>query len=399
MVLKRGKINLIIFPGNFLPNTGGLESHVDELSKYLSKNKKYNITIFSPNTLKAKQFEIIHNNVKVIRYPAVEIVKNFPIPNIFSPTFYKLFFSLYKKDFGIVMTRTRFFTNTFLGVIYSKFRFSRKKLIHVEHGSEYVKVSSKFTTTVAYIYDKIFGKLVFMLADKIVSVSKISKAFVKKEFTNKKVQVITRGVDFEIFDKTKKNDVTKKFKNKIIIGTICRLVEWKGIDNVIEAYKTLPKSIQEKTVYIVIGNGEDLEKLKNKAKNYLNNGIYFYGNQKRSEALKFLNTMDIFVHSSYPGGALSNSLLEAMYTGKAIIASPHEGAKEVLNAKNSILLKDNKTNSIREGIIKLSKNKNLRNNLGNNAKKYIEQNFNWNDRVKEYDKLFLEVIKKWYELQ
>lgn len=390
---RRGKNKLIIFPGNFVPNLGGLETHVDEFSKYLSKNKNYEITIFSPNTVKAKEKETRHNGVKVIRYPAKEVVKNFPVPNIFSPKFYKLFFALYKKDSDIVMTRTRFFTNTFLGVIFSKFRINRKKLIHVEHGSEYVKVSSRFTTTVAYIYDKTIGRLPFWLGDKLISVSKTSKQFVNREFTKRKVEVITRGVDFEIYEKKKREDVSKKFKGKIIIGTVCRLYEWKKIDNVINAYKSLPKKVQDKCVYLVIGDGEDMEKLQEKAGKYLNNGIYFYGKQKFSEAIKFFNTFDVFVHSSSPGGALSNSLLQAMYTNNAIIASPHEGAREVVNSKNSINLKDNKVKSIRDGLIKLVNNKNLRDKLSKNAKEDVKRDFNWNDRIKTYDKVFNEVLK------
>ncbi|HIP16303.1 MAG TPA: glycosyltransferase family 1 protein, partial [Methanothermococcus okinawensis] len=41
-------INLIIFPGYYVPHIGGLETHVDEFVKYLSEYKEFNIYIFAP---------------------------------------------------------------------------------------------------------------------------------------------------------------------------------------------------------------------------------------------------------------------------------------------------------------------------------------------------------------
>lgn len=103
------KIKLIIFPGYYIPHIGGLETHVDEFTKHLSEDENYDIYIFAPNIPKYKEFEIRHNNVKVYRYPAFEIIPNYPVPNIFNIKFWRMFFNLYKIDFDIVMTRTRFF--------------------------------------------------------------------------------------------------------------------------------------------------------------------------------------------------------------------------------------------------------------------------------------------------
>ena len=105
-------LRLIIFPGNFLPHVGGLETHVDEFCDELSKNPNYDITIFSPNVSKGKERERIHKGVKVLRYPAFELTSNYPFPQFWRPKFYSMLFSLYRKDFDIVMTRTRFFSNS-----------------------------------------------------------------------------------------------------------------------------------------------------------------------------------------------------------------------------------------------------------------------------------------------
>ena len=378
------KKKLIIFPGNFLPFIGGLETHVDEFVKYLSK-KNYDITLFAPN-IGGKEREIIHNNVKVLRYPAHEVVKNFTKPKLFSLKFWKMYFSLYSNKYDLVMTRTRFFPNSTLGMMFAKFRFKKIPLMHVEHGSEFVKLDSKFKSFVAKVYDKTLGKMLFKLADTNVAISNDVKKFICKNFVNcrqENVPIIRRGVDFELYDEISSDT---KFKDKIVLGSVCRFYKWKGLENSISAFKNLPSNIKDKCVYLIVGYGEDEEKLKKLALG--EESIKFLGKKSFSEAISFMKSFDIFIHSSYPGGGLSNSLLQAMYCKCAVIASPNEGATDVIGSNTGILLKDNSSKEILSGIIELIEDRNKRLVLAMNAKKHIEKNFNWNEVIKQYEKEF-----------
>ncbi|MGE0792838.1 MAG: glycosyltransferase family 4 protein [Candidatus Woesearchaeota archaeon] len=378
-------MKIIIFPGNFLPFVGGLETHVDEFVKYLSSKGKYEITIFAPN-IGGKEKETIHENVKVLRYPAHEVVKNFTKPKIFSLKFWKMYFSLYSNKYDLVMTRTRFFPNSTLGMIFAKFRFKTIPLMHVEHGSEFVKLESKFKSFVAKIYDLTLGKLLFKLADTNIAISNDVKKFICRNFVNCKkenIPIIHRGVDFELYDKITSE---LKFKDKIILGSICRFYKWKGLENSILAFKNLPSNIKDKCVYLIAGYGEDEEKLKKLALG--EDEIKFLGKKSFSESIALMKSFDIFIHASYPGGGLSNSLLQAMYCKSAIIASPNEGATDVINSETGILLKDNSSKEISRAIIDLIEDRNKRKVLALNAHDYIKNNFNWNDVVKKYEKEF-----------
>ncbi|MFW6009053.1 MAG: glycosyltransferase family 4 protein [Nanoarchaeota archaeon] len=394
--MREKQVRLIIFPGYFLPHVGGLETHVDEFVKHLSKNKKYDITIFVPKIPKfAKEKEIIYNNVKVIRYPAFEVISNFPCLKFWDLKFWKLYFSLYKKDYDIVMSRTRFFLNSFLGMFFAKFRFKRIKFIHVEHGSDFVKLESSFKSFIAKVYDKTFGKLIFLLADKIVAISDVSYGFVQKEFVKfkREVPIIKRGVDFELYKNIKKDlNIKKKYKGKIIIGSLCRLYKWKGVENAIKAFISLDYDVKKKCVYLIVGDGEDINRLKKLALNEKN--IVFLGLVDFNRAISSLKSFDIFIHSSYMGGALSNSLLQALYCKCSVVASPNEGAKEVVfNGNTGLLLKNNSVEELRRGILKLIIDEHLREELSLNSKKYIEKNFSWNEVVKSYERVFDEVLK------
>ena len=394
------RIRLIIFPGYYVPHIGGLETHVDEFAKYLANDENYDIYIFAPNIPKCKDFEIRHNNVKVYRYPAFEIISNYPIPNIFNIKFWKMFFNLYKLNFDIVMTRTRFFSNTFLGFFFAKFRLNRKnKLIHVEHGSAFIKVENEFTNKLAYFYDKIIGKIIFKKSDCVIAISKAVKEFIVENFINgeggEDIPIIYRGLEIKYIKSIKENnDIKERFKNKLKLCFVGRLYKWKGVENIIKAYEMLPTDIKEKTVLIIVGYGEDIERLKKLSGDYLDNNVYFTGKKDFKDAIGTVKACDIYIHSSYRGGGLSSSLLQAMCCGSAIVASPYEGGDEVIiNENTGILLKDNSPNDIKNGIIKLVNNNDLIEIYGRNAKKFIKDNFDWRSSVEKYKKIFDNLLK------
>jgi glycosyltransferase involved in cell wall biosynthesis len=386
--------NLIIFPGNFLPNTGGLETHVDEFVKYLSVDKKYKITIFTPHTSGGKVREIIYNNVKVIRYPALFLIPNFPIPKVWSCKFWSMFLELYRLDFDVVMTRTRFFTNSFLGLVFAKFRFNKKnrlKLIHAEHGSGYVKVESSLTNFISKVYDNIFGKMIFKFSDKNISISKTVWNFVQK-FDTRYSPIITRGVDFEIYN----NKISYKlnYDDKLVIGFVGRLYKWKGVENSIKAFLSLPVDIRKNCVFVIVGDGEDFKTLSALCGDELNKSIFMLGNLKFSNAIDVLKQIDIYVHSAFEGGGLSNSLLQAMYCSCAVVASPNEGADEVvINGESGILLSGNSVSELSEGMSILISDSDLREKHSSGANKNIKNNFSWPSVISKYKLIFNEVLK------
>ena len=198
---------LLIFPGYFPPHVGGLESHVDELSRRLSK-EGFKITIFAPNIPKTKEYEKINENLEVIRYPAFEVINNFPMPKFWEKEFRHHLKSFKKESFDMVMSRTRFFFSSFIAC-----RFARKnriRFIHVEHGSEYVKLKNPITTFIAWLYDKTIGAYVIKKADTCIAISESSKRFLRRFRKKGEIPIITRGIEFEYLDDIKKDETLRK---------------------------------------------------------------------------------------------------------------------------------------------------------------------------------------------
>lgn len=372
-------MKILVFCPYYPPHIGGLETHADEFNKYLSQ-KGADITVFTPRLPKdTPANEIKYNKVTIIRFPAFEIISNYPLPKFWSLKFWYLFSDLFEKKFDIVISRTRFFHTSLLALLYSKIKSAR--WIHIEHGSDFVRLSSKFKTVVAKLYDYIFGFIIFKFSDLNISISKAVQKFVYK-FDGKNSPIIYRGLDIETLDKIAPDlELKEKFKDKIIISFVGRLYKWKGVENSILAIKSLPKDLKKKIIFLIVGDGEDFDHLKEISKN--ESSIEMLGNMPREKAISILKISDIYLHSAYMGGGLSTSLLEAMYSGCTIIATPNEGADEVIeNNKNGFLIKKSDSKLIAEKIKEIiSKNTEKQGAL---ARTYIEENFIWKKSIEKY---------------
>jgi len=383
-------MKILVFMPYYPPHIGGVEFYAEEMHSYLAKNN--NITIFTPRLPKnsTEKENIKKGKIKIIRFPAFEIVANYPLPKFWTLKFWRLFFSLYKQNFDIVISHTRFFNTSLLALIYSK--ITKTKWVHIEHGSDFVKLSSEITNFIAKMYDYTFGKLIFKQSNLNIPISNAVKKFILK-FDKRRLPVIYRGVDLNEISKIPTGNIREQYPGKIIITFVGRLFKWKGVDKSVQAIKLLPLSIRQKIIFLIVGNGEDFAKIKNITKN--EPSIKMIGEVSRNEAIGILKASHIYIHSAYPGGGLSTSLLETMSCKNAIIATPNEGAKEVIqNNCNGYLIKNNNPDLIKKKIIDLINDPAKIKKFGDNAYKHIKENFSWEESIKKYEKEFKKLLNQ-----
>ena len=384
----------------FPPHKGWVETVWEEIGKYWVKNNFWEfiniVTDFEqpspqPSPLRGEGVEQIIFEWEIIWYkrgwyevlvcPSIEIINNFPVYKIWGKR-YK-FIKKYlknkiwenKNNFRII-THTRFFLTSFIWWIFA--RKNNIKWIHIEHWSDYVKLSSKLKTSLSVIYDIIFWKWIFKKADKILAISEACKSFINRKFVDRDIEVFYRGID--IPEKLEEvENLKEKFKWKIIIWYLWRLYKWKNVKTLIKAYYKLDNALQNKIQIVIVGDWEDFEKLK---KIDLDNKIYFTWWKTFKEALAYQKQFDIHFHTSSPWWWLATTLLQAMNFWNLIVATPNEWAKEVIeNNKNWFLLKNDCIEEIKKWIELWVKSLEKKYEFGIENKKIIEEKFKWKGNI------------------
>jgi len=147
----------------------------------------------------------------------------------------------------------------------------------------------------------------------------------------------------------------KKFdKNNFSLITVSRQEKKKGADKIILAMPLLVAKFPNISLKIV-GDGpylNDLKELVNQLS--LNNYVSFTGKVSQREVVKNMTESDIFVYPTTASEGFPKVVLEALASGKPVIANPVSVIPELLKGGAGIILENDDPNSIFESVIKLT---------------------------------------------
>ncbi|HOY91037.1 MAG TPA: glycosyltransferase family 4 protein, partial [Bacteroidales bacterium] len=281
-------------------------------------------------------------------------------------------------NYSWVISSTRFFMTSVTAGIYAK--KNKIKWLHIEHGSDFVKLNSKLKSLLAKMFDYSFGRWILREADEVVTVSVAAAKFSKRLFSGRDYKVIYRGLELNKFKDNQK--IKNKYKNKVIILYSGRLIDGKGVNDLINA---VDKVSSNNWILLIAGDGSRKNDLKNQVlKLKLKNKVIFLGQIEREKLLGILNISDIVVNPSYTEG-LPTSVLEAAKCGKAIVATNVGGTREIIeNNISGILVRPKDISILSQKIETLIMDSNLRKQLGQSAKETVKNKFNWETSIKDY---------------
>ena len=204
-------------------------------------------------------------------------------------------------------------------------------------------------------------------------------------FLKEKVKII-RGSGIDI----RKYKFTPEPKGKkITLGFAGRLLQDKGIDCLIQSFIQAKKRVNN--LNLLLAGPLDLNNPTGISEKKLNEflrirGIYYLGNLE--DIISLWKKSNIAILLSKREG-LPLSLMEAAALGRAIIATDVPGCREIaLEGYNAITVFPNDVKATTEAIIKLSKNKNLREKYAINSRKLVESDLKLEHICKQHYKLY-----------
>lgn len=201
------------------------------------------------------------------------------------------------------------------------------------------------------------------------------------------VHVMYLGIDLKFFDKYIKDDSLIKKKNGefwvTYIGTIGINYDIRTVLETAELLKSLYTDIK----FIIAGDGSQLARIKNIArdKNLIN--CRFLGFLKFEKMVELLSFSDIGLNAVAQKSSIAfpNKVFDYMAGGLPIINSIQGELEELLKSENiGIQYEAGNAVSLRNAILELYDNPGRRKEMGKNARRMVEERF---DKNKEYPKI------------
>jgi len=152
-----------------------------------------------------------------------------------------------------------------------------------------------------------------------------------------------------------------------------------GLNTLIEAAERLQKTSPE-VLFLLIGEGADKQRLKNIADGRGLRNILFLDKQIRSNIPAFISASDaslvLLKKTELFKTVIPTKMLEFMSCARPLILGVDGQARDIMeHARAGIFVEPENADQLVNAIVSLKRNRELREELGKNGRRYILQNF------------------------
>lgn len=226
----------------------------------------------------------------------------------------------------------------------------------------------------------------------------LSEELIKLGFPKEKIHVLYGGIELDLFQYQERN---LPLKGEIRILSIGRLVEKKGFQALINAFKQIHYKYPRTRLHI-IGAGKDEKEIRNLINNNkLKNSVFLKGAMTSEQISKELKEAHIFCLASQTAKngdveGIPNVLKEAMASGLPVVSTFHAGIPELIEHKiTGYLVPENNPDELAKGLQFYLDHPELWKSYTQKARRVIEENFDVNKQMLEQQRLYslLEKLK------
>jgi glycosyltransferase involved in cell wall biosynthesis len=162
--------------------------------------------------------------------------------------------------------------------------------------------------------------------------------------------------------------------DEVAFATVARLFERKGHDDILAAAPDVLRA-NPKVRFVFIGDGIWRDRLQSEAERLgVRHAIHFVGLVPPGRIPELLQAVDAVVHPSLREG-LARVLPQALLVGRPAISYDIDGAKEVVRPETGILLPPRSINGLRDAILRLAADPELRQSMGAEGRRRFATQF------------------------
>jgi len=256
---------------------------------------------------------------------------------------------------------------------------NKPKVVHTIHGLAFHPYQSKRLNKFYIAIERLAAKrtdAIICVADTMTEKA-LAAGIAKPEDYTTAYSAIEEEAYLAEVEERKINDFRRKHAistNAVVLVTIARLAELKGHEYIIESAKRLVSDFPN-CMWLLVGDGHLAEQIKHEIQMAnLGYRFRFTGLIDPSEIPLAIHSSDILVHCSLREG-LARALPQGMLAGKPAISFDIDGAKEVVNENTGRLIPPEDVDALTEASRELIADKELRQKLGENARRSVVKQF------------------------
>ncbi len=354
-------MNILYLTDDEISSGGAVKEHINAICKGFKK-RGHKVTLICP---------LIHTNVTL---PVDEVIT------------YGMGKSI-SRVFGMIKSVHRLLNEEKFDAIYIRYRASQLPLFFL---SSFTKLSrfleingiaekemrvGRVKYALIRLVQKILEKKFFQKSSGIFSVTKEIAYFYENNYKIRKQNlfVFNNGVWPERFEP----NFTLRKTETIKLGFVGNISWWQGLETVIKAVSDV--NYRNNVHLTIVGDGNELNKLKSIVANNKAVNIEFLGQLSSSQIPKIMKEFDIGVVSkSIRGEGLSPiKLYEYWAAGLPVIATNLPGLDIVSHIKGGLNYEMDDVQSFKKTLKTIISNRNEWRTYRENGRRYVEENANW----------------------
>jgi glycosyltransferase involved in cell wall biosynthesis len=214
--------------------------------------------------------------------------------------------------------------------------------------------------------------------------------------------VIPMGVDVDRFASGNRHELRADLtRDTAVVLFVGRLVEKKGVNDLIRAFSMLPAHVGEKTKLWIIGDGELRPELEALAQRLgVAEHTKFWGRIANDQLPDFYAAADLFVGPSVVAASGDTEgqgvvFLEAMAAGLCVLATKAGGISEVVeDGYTGVLVDPRNPQQLANAMGQLLLDKRRRCTLAANALEKVKNTYSWPKIAMQFNDLYRSVLAK-----
>lgn len=363
---------IAIFSAQFYPHMGGVERYTYKLSVEMV-HKGYDVVIVTSGDRGKTYTENFEKGISVVRVSSYQMMnERMPVMKCSRELSQIITNEFQKHGIEFCIVNTRFYLLSVFGMRYA--RKNNIPLITIEHGSNYLTFNNVILDVAERVYEKTITAVGKRYCDDYYAVSEFSLKWLR-EFGIEGKGVLYNSIDPDDYPERPVPpsiaEKIKPFEGAVKIAFAGRLIEEKGVNSLLQAYKIVREKYN--VCLIIMGTGP----LKRKITESDYPDIIFLGQQNSIDVVNVLRISDIFCLPSRSEG-FSTSVLEAALAKCCIVTTKNGGSAELISSDELGLIIDGDSPEYVENALEMTvNNSEYIKSTGENVYRRVINQFAW----------------------